>query len=91
MGSVRPRWSEVFDPGAERDRQVARFAPLARYLDEAGRAKLGALVDLVRQKFELDAHASLQRALKGWLVLHVPPAMLLMGLLAVHVLAVLLF
>ena len=41
------------------------------------------------EKAELDVHLSLQRALRAWLVLHVPPAIVLLGLLAVHVFAVL--
>ncbi len=41
------------------------------------------------EKAELDVHLSLQRALRVWLVLHVPPAIALLGLLAVHIFAVL--
>ena len=43
------------------------------------------LVSIVIEKMELDAQYRLQRVLRGWLVLHVPPAGLLMGLLVVHV------
>ena len=43
---------------------------------------------IVSEKLDLDAHMSLQRVLRAWLVLHIPAAMALLGLLAVHIIAV---
>jgi hypothetical protein len=43
------------------------------------------------KKMELDIHYSLQRVLRVWIPLHVVPAIVLMGLLVVHVGAALLF
>jgi hypothetical protein len=56
----------------------------------ADRPRVQELETIVTEKVELDVHLSLQRALRAWLALHVPPAIALLGLLAVHVFAVLL-
>jgi hypothetical protein len=40
---------------------------------------------------ELDIHYSLQRLLRVWIPLHAVPAIVLMGMLIVHIGAVLLF
>ena len=57
-------------------------------MEEADRDRLRSLTAIVHEKLDLDAHLSLQRALRVWLYSHIPPAMLLLGLLIVHVLAV---
>ena len=59
-------------------------------LAEGDRSKLGELEVIIRDKVALDTHFSVQRVLRSWLILHVPPAMLLLGFLAVHVIAVVL-
>ena len=53
------------------------------------RDRVGELRAIVTEKAELDVQLSLQRALRVWLMLHVPPAIVLLGLLAVHIFAVL--
>ena len=53
------------------------------------RDRAGELRALVAEKAELDVHLSLQRALRVWLLVHVPPAIALLGLLGVHIFAVL--
>ena len=50
-----------------------------------------ALETIVQDKLALDTHRGLQRLLRVWLVFHVPPAIALLGLVTVHVLAVLLY
>jgi hypothetical protein len=86
-----PRWSYVMDMTAGRARQTELLSRIGRYLEGLERDRIVALDGIVNDKFDLDAHMSVQRALRTWLVTHVPPAMVLMGLLVVHVFAVLYF
>ena len=51
--------------------------------EEAGR--LMELETLVRTKLELDVHFTLQPLLRWWLVVHLPPAIVLFGLVLVHI------
>lgn len=70
----------------------ARLAPF-RYLESrlppGEREKLGELERLYRAKLEIDAHYTLQQALRVWLVFHVPLSLLLLALVALHVFTVL--
>ncbi len=71
----------------------AAAAPLTRlrpFLSEADQSRLDDLATIIQDKFDLDGQLSLQRVLRGWLVLHVPPAVLLLFLLVTHVIAVVL-
>ena len=43
----------------------------------------------MRTKLELDVHRTLQRPLRWWLYVHVPPSVLLLALVAVHLVTVL--
>lgn len=43
---------------------------------------------MYKTKLEIDAHYTIQLALRTWLFLHVPPAMLLLALVGVHVFSV---
>jgi len=88
LSSPQPRWSYLFDI---RDSRVKALEPLTRietFADEADRDRLRDLTTLVSEKLDLDAHLSLQRALRLWLTTHIPAAMVLLGLLAVHIVAV---
>jgi len=88
LASPQPRWSYLFDI---RDSRVKALEPLTRietFADEADRDRLRDLTTLVSEKLDLDAHLSLQRALRLWLTTHIPAAMVLLGLLAVHIVAV---
>ena len=84
-----PTWAHVANAQAG----PFRFGKTLDALDRgtADRQRLDSLRAIVTEKAELDVHLSLQRALRAWLVLHVPPAILLFGLLAIHVFAVLYF
>lgn len=62
---------------------------LRRFLGDEEADKLDRLESLLRTKLEIDAHYTLQRALRLWLVLHVPTSLVLAGLVVLHVLAVL--
>ena len=82
-----PAWSYVANVHAGRARYAKSLDSLERTVADHERVK--ELTVIVTEKAEIDVHLSLQRALRGWLVLHVPPAIVLLGLLAVHVFAVL--
>jgi len=91
LAAVSPAWSYLVDFRAERERRMAPFKEVTTYLSDADRVKLTDLQAIVSEKFELDVQYSLQRMLKVWVPLHAVPAVVLMGLLVVHVAAVLLF
>ena len=70
-------------------RQLEPVEHLRPLLPAAERARLESLEELVQTKLDLDVHFTLQQALRGWLWLHIPPAILLWVLAAVHVATVL--
>lgn len=84
-----PAWTYVANVQGGRTRYARSLEAFDRSV--ADRDRVNELKAIVAQKAELDVHLSLQRALRGWLLLHVPPAIVLLGLLAVHVFAVLYF
>ncbi|HJR61912.1 MAG TPA: hypothetical protein VJ813_21060 [Vicinamibacterales bacterium] len=81
-----PAWAHVANAQSGRSRYAGPLAALDRVADADRANELRAIVT---EKAELDVHLSLQRALRAWLFLHVPPAVALLGLLAVHIFAVL--
>jgi hypothetical protein len=91
LGTLTPSWSYVLDVGADRDRRMAPFREMATFISEPDRGRLTDLQAIVGEKMELDIHYSLQRVLRVWIPLHVVPAIVLMGLVVVHVATVLLF
>ena len=88
LAGVDPSWSFLADIRAGRERRLAPFRDVAQFVSGEDETRLKDLEAIVSEKMELDAHYSLQRALRLWLPLHLFPAMVLLGLLAVHVLAV---
>ena len=91
LGTLSPSWSYALDVRADRDRRMAPFREMATFIAEQDRGRLADLQAIVGEKMELDIHYSLQRLLRIWIPLHAVPAMVLMGLLVVHIGAVLLF
>jgi hypothetical protein len=85
MGRVKPSWSYLMDVRGGRDRALEPFRRMARFVDPEEKDRLEDLTNLYTEKMELDAHYSLQRILRAWIVLHAPPAGVLMALLLVHV------
>ena len=84
-------WTHLLDVRGDRARLLEPLGRLAPFLDEADRERLEDLKVIVEDKLDLDAHMSLQRALRLWPLTHVPGAMVLLGLLVVHVFAVVYF
>jgi hypothetical protein len=74
-----------------RDRRLLSFARISNFLAEDERPKLEDLKTIFIEKLELDAQYSVQRALRMWTLLHVPPAALLLGLVIIHIAVVLLY
>lgn len=85
LAALRPSWSYVFDVRAGRERALDSFRQIGAYVGPEEKGKVEDLMSLYTEKIELDAQWSVQRVLRLWLWLHVPPAALLMGLLVVHV------
>ena len=61
------------------------FARLSPFLTEEERPRLEDLKMLLTEKLELDAQYSLQRLLRIWVVVHVPPSVLLFGIMLFHI------
>lgn len=64
------------------------FRTLRDFLTQDDQERLDALQTLYKTKLELDAHYTLQRALRGWLFLHLPVAVILTVLLGLHIFSV---
>jgi hypothetical protein len=68
--------------------QLKEFDYLRRFLPAEDKEKLGELVQLYKAKLDVDAHYTLQTALRGWLWIHVPTSIALYALLILHLFAV---
>ena len=86
-----PRASPVyfFDITGGIQSRMRRFDYLKRLLDGGDAQRLEEMRTLTRAKLEMDAHYTLQKALRWWLYLHVPVSVLLAVLVGIHVFAVL--
>ncbi len=83
-----PRWSYLFDTRESRVRLLEPLTRIETFIEDQDRDRHRDLAAIVGEKLDLDVHLSLQRAMRVWLYTHVPAAMALLGLLAVHILAV---
>ena len=77
------------DPTGGIASRLKPFRYLEGRLPGTEREKLEELERLYRAKLEIDAHYTLQQALRGWLFFHAPTSLLLLALVAVHVFTVL--
>jgi hypothetical protein len=71
--------------------KLREFEYLRPLLPESERGKLETLESLYRTKLELDAHYTLQRPLRWWLITHVPLSLVLVLLVVLHLYAVLVY
>jgi hypothetical protein len=85
LGTLQHSWAFLLDVRGGRERALEPFRRVAQFVEEGEKQRVTELMNIYTEKMELDAQHSLQGLLRGWLVLHVPAAGLLMGLLAVHV------
>ena len=88
LETARPsmQWLTGSDPAAAKSAEPLN--KIRKFIGDADRTRLDDLESILHDKLDLDAQLSFQRVLRGWLVLHVPAAMLLISLMAIHVLAV---
>lgn len=86
----RPRFLVSHLVGANRSTRWIRghIGALRRYLNERERQALDRVEALALRKSQLDAHYVLQGALKLWLFVHVPAAVLLVALALWHLMVV---
>jgi len=81
----QPRWIYYVDVTGGYRAKARQFEQVRKLLPEPERARLDDLHDLYRTKLEMDAHYTLQKGLRAWLYLHVPAAVVVLGLLALHI------
>jgi hypothetical protein len=86
-----PRWSYVFDIRGSRVRTLEPLTRIEPFVSDQDQGRLRDLTTIVTEKLDLDVHLSLQRVLRLWLYTHVPAAMALLALVAVHIVAVVYF
>jgi hypothetical protein len=89
--ALAPSWSYLVDVRSGREHGLERFRRMAPFVAVEERPLLDSLESLYVEKLELDAHFTLQRLLRGWLLLHVPAAGVMMGLIALHALTWILY
>lgn len=87
---AEPRVSVSWLAGSSpaRDALLRPLTNLRPFLAAGDRARADDLESILQDKIDLDAQLSLQRILRGWLVIHVPAAILMLALVAVHIAAV---
>lgn len=82
------RWIFFLDITGGGAARLKEFAYVQRFLAGEERDRARELERLYRTKNELDAHYTLQHALRVWTVLHTPAALLLIAFVALHVFSV---
>jgi hypothetical protein len=91
LAVLDPSWGYLLDVRAGRERVLEPFKRVTPFVEEAEKEIVDDLATIRLEKMELDVQYTLQGVLRHWLVLHVPPAVVLMALLVVHVLGWLLY
>lgn len=81
-------WSYLLDIRSNRDRLAATFDGLRPFLPDPDQERAARLRAMVLRKCELEAHYTLQTALRIWVLVHVPVAMLLTAFVIAHIAAV---
>jgi hypothetical protein len=85
LAGISPSWAYLLDVRSGRDRRLNAFTRLAPFLGAEERPRLDDMKAIVTEKLELDAQYSLQRILRLWTWIHVPPSTLLYGLMIFHI------
>jgi uncharacterized membrane protein (UPF0136 family) len=71
--------------------RMRQFDYLRQFLSTDEKGVLDSLRALYRSKLEIDAHYTLQRALRWWLYIHVPVSLVLIILVGVHLYSVFMY
>ncbi|MFK7848219.1 MAG: hypothetical protein AB8G77_23225 [Rhodothermales bacterium] len=82
------RWMFFVDVAGTIRGDLKPFAHLGKYVDPADKNQLDELEAIYKTKLEIDAHYTLQKTLRTWLMLHIPVAIVLFVLIIIHVLTV---
>lgn len=90
LSQPAPAWAWLTDLPARRAAALAPLSAARSSLPPAEVERANNLESIVRDKTDLDAQLTLQGLLRSWLLLHAPPALILIVLLIVHVAAVVL-
>lgn len=91
LEAPRRRWIYFFDITGGLSRRLGEFAHLRPLLAGEERARLVELEELYRTKLEIDAHYTLQPALRWWLWTHLPASFLLLLFILLHLYTVLFY
>lgn len=84
----QPRFIYYLDVTGGIQSRVRQFDFLRRVLSTDEKPKLDEIQLIFKTKLELDAHYSLQRALRWWLYTHVPLSFVLLVMILLHIWAV---
>jgi hypothetical protein len=88
MAAPRFRFRYFLDLGSAFRELGREFDYLLTIVPESETRRVEEMRRIFRTKLELDAHHSLQLALRSWLWIHVPPSIALVVLVAIHVFVV---
>ena len=88
LAGPQPRVAYFFDPAGHIRTQLDEIAAVRDALPDDQRQCAAALQELVANKLEIDAHYTLQRALRWWPRAHVPLTLVLVVLVALHLFSV---
>ncbi len=88
LAAPQSRLIYYFDITGGGHSRARQFEYLRRVLSSDDRKNLDRIESIYKTKLELDAHYTLQKALRWWLYAHVPVSLMLLVLLAVHLFSV---
>ncbi len=91
LAGAAPSWNYLVDVRGGREKRLQPFLRIMQFLPEEERPRLEDLKTIYVEKLELDAHVAVQRVLRSWTILHVPPAAVLLALMTLHVAAFFLY
>ena len=89
LATPQPRLIYYIDITGGIQARIKQFDYLRRFLSTEEKNQLENLEILYRTKLEIDAHYTLQKALRWWLYTHIPPSLVLLVLTVYHIWAVL--
>ena len=84
----QPRLMYYLDAASSIQRDTLKFDHVRPYLSDEEQDQFDELKEIYKTKLEMDAHFTLQRALRWWIYAHAPLSVLLIVLLIVHILSV---
>lgn len=88
LATLRPMIPFISRQSVSATEADAAAGLLVKTLPPDGIAALDALREIRAAKREIDAHTGVQRVMRGWLTLHLPVAIALLVIVAVHIFAV---